>query len=140
MKQIMVRYGLYFAWLVAIVATGGSLYFSEVMGFVPCVLCWYQRILMYPLVILLGIATYRQDKHIINYILPFSIIGILVSLYHVLIQQFPNLATESTCQAGVPCTVDYIHLFGFITIPMMAFVAFLLITISLLLSHEAKTK
>lgn len=136
MMRLFDRYGLYFAWLVAIVAMGGSLYFSDVMGFVPCVLCWYQRIFMYPLVILLGIATFRQDKQITIYVLPLSIIGMFVSFYHVLIQQFPNLASEATCKAGVPCTVDYIHLLGFITIPMMALAAFLLITLSLLLTKK----
>jgi disulfide bond formation protein DsbB len=133
----MERFGVYFAWLVAIVATGGSLYFSEVMGFIPCVLCWYQRILMYPLVILLGIAAYRQEKQIIPYVLPMSIIGLLISAYHIMIQLFPNLASEATCRAGVPCTVDYIHLFGFITIPMMSFLAFLLISLSLFFSKES---
>lgn len=136
MKALMERYGLYFAWIVAIFAMGGSLYFSEVLGLVPCVLCWYQRILMYPLVILLGVATYRQEKQIIYYVLPMSVIGVLISLYHILIQNFPSLASEATCQAGVPCTVDNLHLFGFITIPILSFTAFVLITFSLFLTKE----
>jgi disulfide bond formation protein DsbB len=137
MKSLADRFGLYFAWLVSIIAMGGSLYFSEVMEFVPCVLCWYQRILMYPLVILLGIATYRQDKKVSTYALPLSVIGLVISVYHIIIQQFPSLATEATCKAGVPCTVDYLHLFGFITIPMMAAVAFLLISVTLFLTRKS---
>lgn len=136
MSSLADRFGLYFAWLVSIVAMGGSLYFSEVMGLVPCVLCWYQRILMYPLVIILGIATYRQDKKVSIYALPMSIIGLAISLYHIVIQQFPSLATAATCKAGVPCTVDSLHLFGFITIPMLACVAFLLITITLFFTRK----
>lgn len=138
MRSLVDRFGLYFAWLVSIVATGGSLYFSEVLGFVPCVLCWYQRILMYPLIILLGIATYRQDKTISTYVLPLSFIGLVISAYHILIQTFPNLASEASCKAGVPCTVDSLNLFGFITIPMLAGTAFLLISLSLLLMRKSQ--
>lgn len=137
MRSLADRFGLYFAWLVSIVAMGGSLYFSEVLGLVPCVLCWYQRILMYPLVILLGIATYRQDKKISTYVLPLSLVGLVISAYHILIQAFPNLASEASCQAGIPCTVDSLHLFGFITIPMLAGAAFLLISLSLLVMRKS---
>jgi disulfide bond formation protein DsbB len=136
MRSFIDRFGLYFAWIVSIVATGGSLYFSEVLGMVPCVLCWYQRILMYPLIVLLGIATYRQDKGIKLYVLPLALIGLGISLYHVIIQTFPQLASHVSCQAGVPCTVDTLNLFGFITIPMLAGTAFLLICITLLLTRK----
>jgi disulfide bond formation protein DsbB len=137
MKSLMDRFGLYFAWIVSLVATGGSLYFSEILGFVPCVLCWYQRILMYPLVILLGIATYRQDKKISIYALPLSLFGLAISLYHIFIQTFPHLASEASCKAGVPCTADSLNLFGFITIPMLAGAAFLLISITLVLTRKS---
>ena len=72
---------LYPAWVVALVATLGSLYFSEIRGFVPCTLCWYQRILMYPLVLILGVATYRQDERGFAYSLPLSVAGILASVH-----------------------------------------------------------
>ena len=125
------NYGLYLAWLVALTATGGSLYFSEVMAFVPCVLCWYQRIFMYPLVILLGIASYRQDASIKIYALPLSIIGGLISLYHYLDQKVPNFGFPHVCSGGVPCDLQYINWMGFITIPFLALVAFALITAAL---------
>ncbi|WP_028777442.1 disulfide oxidoreductase [Shimazuella kribbensis] len=137
MKSLIDRFGLYFAWIVSLIATGGSLYFSEVLGFVPCVLCWYQRILMYPLIILLGIATYRQDKKISIYALPLALIGLAISLYHIFIQIFPHLASEASCKAGVPCTADSLNLFGFITIPMLAGAAFLLISITLVFTQKS---
>ncbi len=123
---------LLLAWLSAIIATLGSLYFSEVRHFIPCTLCWYQRIFMYPLVILLGIAFYRNDRGIYKYVLPLSIIGMLISGYHTLLQKLPSLQQFEMCTTGVPCSKDYLNWLGFITIPLMAFVAFTIITISLL--------
>ncbi|KPC73767.1 hypothetical protein ADL26_11885 [Thermoactinomyces vulgaris] len=131
MKRMLSTYGLYFAWLVALVATGGSLYFSEVLGFIPCTLCWYQRILMYPQVILLGIASYRNDHRIIPYVLPLSVLGGGVSLWHYLEQKVPGFATILPCRVGVPCAQAYIDWFGFITIPFLALVAFILIVVFL---------
>ena len=124
-------FGLYAAWLVAITATAGSLYFSEVRLFVPCSLCWYQRIMMYPLVILLGVASYRQDREITRYALPLSILGGGISLFHYLEQKVPGFSAPSLCRAGVPCTQEYINWLGFITIPFLALVAFTLITVLL---------
>lgn len=126
-------YGLYLAWLVALVATGGSLYFSEVRLFVPCTLCWYQRILMYPLMILLGIASYRQDKGIIPYALPLALLGGSISLFHYLEQKVPGFGSPNLCRAGgVPCSAEYINWLGFITIPFLALSAFTLIALVLL--------
>lgn len=126
-------YSLFLAWLISIVATGGSLYFSEVAGFTPCELCWVQRIFMYPLVILLGIACFRGDRHIVPYVLPLTIIGGCFSIYHYVEQKaalFPSLCTGSE----VPCSGEYINALGFITIPLLALVAFALITFLLILN------
>lgn len=122
---------LYLAWLVALGATAGSLYFSEVRLFVPCALCWWQRIFMYPLVPLLGIATFRQDLQVWRYALPLSAVGLATSTYHYLIQKVPGMAPPATCAGGVPCTAQYIDWFGFVTIPFLAGVAFLMITVAL---------
>lgn len=130
-----VGYTLYFAWLVAIVATGGSLYFSEIAGFIPCELCWYQRILMYPLVILLGIACFKGDKYIIPYVLPLSIIGGCFSIYHYSEQKF---GTPSFCTGVAPCSGEYINWLGFITIPLMALTAFVLITVVLWVGYSRR--
>lgn len=132
MTRFFRGYGLYAAWLVAVVATAGSLYFSEVRLFVPCSLCWYQRILMYPLVILLGVASYRGDRGIVPYALPLSVLGGGVALLHYLEQKVPGFGAPQLCRVGVPCTQEYINWLGFITIPFLALVAFTLITLALL--------
>ena len=119
------------ALLAAWLATSGSLFFSEVLGWRPCVLCWYQRILMYPLAIVLAIGILRRDRGLHLYVLPFSVAGIGVSLYHYLLIKtdwFPPPA----CAVAVPCTVDYLNWFGFINIPFLALTAFLIITCMLL--------
>ncbi|MFB9325943.1 disulfide oxidoreductase [Paenibacillus aurantiacus] len=132
-------YALYFAWVVSLVATGGSLFLSEVMDFMPCTLCWYQRILMYPLVLLLGRAAYRNDRGIIGYALPLSIIGAGFSLYHYLEQQIPALAKVLPCTQGIPCNQDYLDWFGgVVTIPFLALIAFILITIFLIAGRSAQ--
>lgn len=115
------------ALLAAWIATCGSLFFSEVLGWLPCVLCWYQRILMYPLAILLAIGIVRRDRGLYIYVLPFSITGMIVSLYHHLLIKTDWLPAPA-CVSGVPCTVDYLNWFGLITIPWLAFMAFTIIT------------
>ncbi|KQL56985.1 MULTISPECIES: disulfide oxidoreductase [Bacillaceae] len=127
---------LYFAWVVALIATLGSLYFSEIRGFVPCKMCWYQRILMYPIAIFLGIAAYNQDTKIKKYVLPLSITGIFVSAYHYVIQKVPNFAPITPCTEGAPCNAQYINWFGFVTIPFLALTAFVLITMLLLMQRR----
>lgn len=129
---------LYIAWLTSIVATLGSLYFSEVKKFVPCEMCWYQRIAMYPLVILLGIATFRSDVEMKRYALPFSIIGIVLSSLHYAEQKIDGFGGMAPCVAGVPCDLQYINWFGFVTIPFLALIAFSIITICLLLVQNKK--
>ncbi|MDR7072401.1 disulfide oxidoreductase [Fictibacillus barbaricus] len=119
---------LLFAWITAIVASLGSLYFSEVLHFIPCTMCWYQRILMYPMVILLGIAYYHQDTKIVRYILPLSVLGILLSSYHYALQKIPALKAFEVCSSGVPCSGQYINWLGFITIPLLALTGFVVIT------------
>jgi disulfide bond formation protein DsbB len=127
------RNKLLLAWVAAIIATLGSLYFSEVQHFIPCTLCWYQRIFMYPLAIILGIAVYLNDEGIYRYALPLSVIGLIISGYHTLLQKIPYLQQFEMCTTGVPCSKDYINWLGFITIPLLAFIAFTIITICLTL-------
>ena len=121
---------LYLAWLVSIAATVGSLYFSEVRHFVPCALCWWQRIFMYPLVVVLGVATFRQDLQAWRTGLPLALVGLGTATYHYLIQKVPGIAPPAACAAGVPCNVQYIDWFGFVTIPFLAGVAFAIITVA----------
>ncbi|TYR81563.1 disulfide bond formation protein B [Priestia megaterium] len=127
---------LLFSWIVALVATLGSLAFSELLHFIPCTFCWYQRILMYPLTILLGIAVYQNDQLIYKYVLPFSIIGMALSGYHYALQKIPALKAFETCTSGVPCSGQYINWLGFITIPFLAFIGFTLITLMMFLLRK----
>ncbi|OGX78343.1 2-oxoglutarate dehydrogenase [Exiguobacterium sp. SH31] len=133
MKQsFLSRYGLYLAWLVALTATLGSLYFSEIREFVPCELCWIQRIFMYPLVLVLGIAVFTNDRQVKKYVLSLAIVGGMISLYHYLVQKVPGFADIKPCVEGVPCNVQYINWFGFVTIPFLALTAFTFITLLML--------
>lgn len=120
---------LAFAWLVALVATLGSLYYSEVRNFIPCTLCWYQRIAMYPLVLILGLATWRNDVHIRPYALTLSLVGLFWSSYHLLELWVPGLA-PNVCKGPIPCNVEYIPSFP---IPLQAGIAFTLISLALFL-------
>ncbi|WP_044640839.1 disulfide oxidoreductase [Risungbinella massiliensis] len=140
MLQLLKKYSLYFAWIVSITATGGSLYLSEVLLFNPCYLCWWQRIFMYPFVILLGIATFRQDHTIRIYALPLSIIGGSISLYHYLLQKVTFFQDSHESCGVVSCIVDPLNTYYWIpeaiTVPLLAFIAFILITFFLWIGKE----
>ncbi len=119
------RNALGYAFGIALIATLGSLFYSEIAGFQPCPLCWYQRIFMYPLSIILGVAWYVKDKAIGRYTLTLSIIGFLIGLYHYLIQRTGG----GICLGEGECTFIYVLGLEFISIPYMAMTAFLLIAI-----------
>lgn len=129
---------LRFAWFVSLIATFGSLFFSEVKLYVPCELCWYQRIMMYPLVMVLGAGLFWGNTDIKKYIIPLPIVGFVVSFYHYLTQKTSWFESAGVC-SGVACSIEYINWAGFITIPFLAMIAFLLITISLLAIRDEKT-
>ncbi|MEB3751322.1 disulfide oxidoreductase [Geobacillus icigianus] len=117
------------AWVTALVATLGSLYFSEVLGFIPCDLCWFQRIFMYPQVIILGIAIVRKEFSTARYSLALSVIGGLISLYHYALQKIPFFQHYAIQCGRIPCTGQYMNWLGFITIPFLALTAFLIIAL-----------
>ncbi|MEN9826517.1 MAG: hypothetical protein RI953_2262 [Pseudomonadota bacterium] len=131
-------YLLQAGWFVALIATAGSLFFSEVMKLPPCVLCWYQRIAMYPLIIILGVGIVLKDSKARIYALPLSLVGLAISAYHNLL--YYKIIPESIkpCTSGVSCTSRQIEWLGFITIPLMSLVAFSLITGLLLLCRNDK--
>ncbi len=118
---------LYLAWAQACVATLGSLYFSEVMDLVPCVLCWYQRILMYPLAVILTVGILRRDSGVFLYVLPLSLLGAGISVYHNLLYFGVLPESVQPCVLGISCTTKQIEWLGFITIPLMALTAFVVI-------------
>ena len=120
---------LFIAWATSIVATFGSLYFSEIREYIPCTLCWYQRIVMYPFTILLGIAVVKKDFSISLYSAILSGIGILLSSYHYGLQKLTFLHDSAPSCGMVPCTGEYINWLGFITIPFLALTAFTIIFI-----------
>lgn len=120
---------LFTAWAASVIAVFGSLYFSEIRQYEPCELCWYQRILMYPLIAILGIAVVKKDFRISFYTMILSGIGGLISIYHYGIQKFSFLTESAPACGRVPCTGQYINWFGFITIPFLALVAFIIIFI-----------
>ncbi len=127
---------IFICWLVATVATLGSLFFSEVMEFVPCVLCWYQRVLMYPLVIIFLVGLFPLDKKVIKFSLPLVIIGWLISLYHNLLYYGIIPENISPCSKGVSCSTVYIKWFGFISIPLLALASFTILLILLITLHR----
>ena len=139
MRNLLTQYGAYFAFAPALAAMLGSLYYSEVAGFIPCTLCWYQRILMYPLVLVILIGIFLEDEYLPNYVLPFSVLGIFLSGYHYMIQ-LGIISQSASCSGAVPCGSRYVDYFGFITIPLMALTAFILITGAMALTKWATSQ
>jgi disulfide bond formation protein DsbB len=126
-------HGTWMAWIVAVVAMTGSLFYSEVANFPPCTLCWYQRIAMYPLVAILYVGAALRDRSVRLYALPLVMVGGAISSYHYLLERFPNIGS-SACEVTNPCTVLWVWRFHYISIPVMALSAFALILTLLLLT------
>ena len=124
---------LYIAWTVALIGTLGSLYFSEIRDFAPCPLCWYQRIALYPLVLILGAGIILKDKNVFYYAFPLAAIGAAVGLYQNLLYYKVLPETAALCTFGVSCTNRYLEWFGFIDIPLLSFASFIILALSLLL-------
>lgn len=134
MKSIYLK----LAFFQSVIAMAGSLYFSEVMKLIPCTLCWYQRICMYPLVVILGMGLVNNEKKIYKYVLPLSLAGLIIAIYNNLLiyQVIPE--TETACSIGAPCSTILISWFGFITIPLLALTAFSIINILMILYIKTK--
>ncbi len=125
--------GLWLAWAMAAIAMAGSLYYSEVAGFPPCEYCWYQRIAMYPLVLILGIAAVRRDYGIRRYVLPLASVGGFIALYHYAVERFPDIQVGS-CSV-ISCSVAWVWKFDLVSIAFMAFVCFAVIVTVLVLDR-----
>lgn len=126
--------GLRLAWFMALIAMLGSLYYSEIAGYIPCEYCWYQRIAMYPLVVIIGLAILARDERVRRYVFGLAIPGGLISAYHYLIQRFPDLEVGE-CSTIVPCTSAWVWKFDLVSIPFMAFVCFSVIVTVLVLDR-----
>jgi disulfide bond formation protein DsbB len=127
-------------WLLACVSTLGSLFFSEVMGFATCVLCWYQRICMYPLVLILPAGLFPFDRTVVRYAAPLSVLGSLIALFHLLIVAGYIPESIRPCVRGIPCSEVQVQWFGFVTIPLLSAFSFMLITALLILTHRRSSK
>ena len=126
--------GLWLAFIIAIIATLGSLFYSEIAGYNPCKLCWLQRIFMYPLSIILLVAAIRKDRKVFSYVLPMTIIGGGIALGHYLLQlsQYTGVCVAD----AIDCAQSYVFYAGFVSIPLMALVAFVLISAFVLLARK----
>lgn len=128
LRDALWGYELWAAFVVAAIATGGSLFFSEIAHFVPCELCWFQRICLYPLSIITLLAALSGDFRIARYLLPLPVVGAGVSVYHLLVEN-GLVGQSSACLVSAPggCATKWINEFGYITIPTLALTAFLLL-------------
>jgi disulfide bond formation protein DsbB len=124
---------LFLTWVLVSASALGSIFFSHIMDFAPCVLCWYQRIFLFPLVIILATGLFPFDKRVIVYSLPLAIIGWFIALYHNLLYSGIIPQELQPCSKGVSCTEKYIDLFGFLTIPMLSLISFSTIILLLIL-------
>ncbi len=129
---------LYLIWVTALIATAGSLFFSEVMELPPCVLCWYQRIAMYPLVAIVAVGIVTRDPRWKLYVLPLSLTGLAIAVYHNLLYYHIIPESITPCTEGVSCTSVQLEWLGFITIPLMSLTAFVLINIFVFIHRSEK--
>lgn len=134
--RLITRYAHYLAWTIALLSMSISLYLSDVLHFAPCNLCWYARILMYPLVAIIGVGIIRREHQWVAYAAPLVAAGWLLELYHSLLQWgiIPEALTR--CIASVPCTTKYIDYFGFVTIPFLGLLAFTALGVCLYLYRK----
>ncbi len=128
----------YAAWTIALIGMAASLFFSEVMGLQPCVLCWFQRIAMYPLVLIIGIGIVTKDDRWKVYALPLALIGLAIAAYHNLIYYGVIPESLTPCTQGVSCSERQIEWLGFVTIPFMGLIGFIGISTCLLLYRPTK--
>ena len=126
---------IFVAWLVASISTLGALFLGEVMQLPPCVLCWYQRIFMFPLALILPIGLFPFDRNVIRYALPLAVLGWLFAVFHQLLIVGVIPESIKPCTQGVPCSEKVIEWFGFVTIPLLSVVAFSTIIALLLITH-----
>lgn len=131
---------VFIAWMVASVSTLGALFLGEVMGYTPCVLCWYQRIGMFPLVLILAAGLFPFDRKVVRYALPLALAGWLLAVFHWAVASGLVPESATPCSQGVPCSVEQISWFGFLTLPLLSVLAFSAIIALLLMTHFKASK
>ena len=140
MKKFIEKNLLYIIFAQSFVALFGSLFFSEVANFTPCVLCWYQRIFMYPICILTAVGIIRKDKEVGYYVLSLSLTGLFISIFHNLLYWGIISEAAAPCVSGVSCTTRDLNLLGFISIPLLSFIGFAVISICAIAFIKTKKK
>lgn len=128
------------AWFCATVAALGALFMSEVMGFAPCVLCWWQRVAMFPLVLILALGLFPFDAKVLRYAMPLALIGLALAVFHVLLTWGIIPESLAPCRQGIPCKTIQVEWFGFVTIPVLSLLAFLTINGLLLAAWRSESK
>jgi disulfide bond formation protein DsbB len=128
------------AWLVATVSTLGALFLGEVMGYTPCVLCWYQRIAMFPLVLVLAAGLLPFDLRVVRYALPLALAGWGLALFHLALVAGWIPENIRPCQQGVPCSEVQVVWFGFVNIPLLSVASFSLVVVLLMATHFKGSK
>ena len=131
---------VFLAWLIAGASTLGALFLSQVMDIAPCVLCWYQRIFMFPLVFVLAAGLFPFDARLVRYALPLAVVGWMIALFHVLLVAGIVPENIRPCAQGIPCKDQVIEWFGFLTIPLLSLIAFSLIGLLLISTHFKVSK
>ncbi len=131
---------LWAAWAIALVSVLGSLFFSEISDFIPCRLCWYQRIAMYPLAIILLVGALRRDvRSAVQYAFLFPLVGAGIAIYHIYIEHHPESETAG-CKIGAPCSTKWFEKFGYVTIPVLALSAFAAIAVLLAMAWSRRDR
>jgi len=131
---------VFISWLVATISTLGALFLGEVMGYTPCVLCWYQRIFMFPLVFILAAGMFPLDARVVRYAMPLTLAGLGTAVFHMLVQHGVISESITPCTQGVPCSQVAVEWFGFITIPLLAVAAFAAIAVLLVATYFKTSK
>ena len=137
MTDFIKRRAVLLGFIMVCAGMAGSLYFSEFAGYVPCILCWYQRIVMYPLVAVFAVGLLRKDHSVWAYALPLSLIGTILALYHNFLQWGVISESLAPCAFGVSCVDKEVIALNFVTIPLLSLIAFVLITVLMLLYRRA---
>ncbi len=132
------QWSLFLTWLITLIVLLTTLYFSNVLGFPVCPLCWYQRICIYPLALIIGIATFRNDGDIALYTIPMTLIGMAFALLQYIEQIVPTFRPMLVCGQGASCHMMHIHYFGFITLPLLSLIACIIMTFLLFIVHYTK--
>ncbi len=131
--RFLQKHALYFAWLISLIGFCLSVFYGEVLGNPPCPLCWYQRVALFPLVILLGMAAYRKDVFIVNYALPIVFLGAAVAVFHFLQPYISLFQKVKVCRWGTPCS----HTGFSLVFPLLSAIGFFLIALLLLIERKA---